>query len=258
MDPEHQFQRELEVFRTETETASQFLFGFFAVHAVAFDRKPVHKLLNTAPLFWDTVLGALQTSAHIALGRIFDQDSAHNVDRILHLAQQNPQIFSKQALGKRKEASSSNAAEWLGDYLKTAYEPIPDDFRRLRKHVARRRKIYEIKYRDIRHRFFAHKLISDRAEVDALFAKTSIQELRRLFVFLQSLREALWELFNNGRKPILRPVRYSVQRMRDLPSPKGGRDTVQERITHEAEQFLRKAAGDTSKKRPPTPWIEES
>src|SRR5439155_6344159 len=118
--------------RTEAESASQFLFGYFAVHAVAYDHRSVHRLLNMAPLFWNTALGALQTSAHIALGRIFDQNSEHNVDGVLHIAQRNPEIFSKQALAKRKQALSANAAEWIDDYLKTAYVPSPEDFRRLR------------------------------------------------------------------------------------------------------------------------------
>jgi AbiU2 len=190
------------------------------------------------------VLGALQMSAHIALGRVFDQKSTHNVDRVLRLSQQNTAIFSKEALGRRKRALSRNADEWLEDYLKTAYVPTPEDFRRLRSHVAKHRRIYEDKYRDLRHQFFAHKEISDRGQVDALFSKTNVQELRRMVVFLQRLHEALWQLYNNGRKPVLEPMRHSVKRMRDLPSPKGGRDSVQERITHEAERFLLTAAKD--------------
>jgi nitroreductase len=247
MTPEEQFQSELEVFRTEAESASQFLFGYFAVHAVAFDRKQIHRLLNTAPLFWNTALGALQLSAaHIALGRIFDQETTHNVNRVLRLAQQNPTIFSKEALGRRKRALSRNADEWLDDYLKTAYVPSAKDFRRLRSHVAKKRRIYEDKYRALRHQFFAHKEISDRVQVDALFSKTNVQELRRLVVFLQRLHEALWQLYNNGRKPVLEPMRHSVKRMRDLPSPKGGRDSIQERITHEVERFLLAAAKEHS------------
>ena len=49
-------------------------------------------------------------------------------------------------------------------------------------------------------------------------------------------------MFYNGRKPVVRPLRYSVKRMRDRPSPKWGKDSVQGRITHEAEQFLLNAA----------------
>ena len=189
-------------------------------------------------------MGALQLASFLTLGRIFDQASKHKVDSVLRLAQQNPGIFSKEALGLRKKAASENAAEWLDEYLKDAYVPTVGDFRRLRKHVAKRRKVYEARYRDIR-KNFAHKLIADRGELDALFSKTKVDELRRLVTFLQSLHEALWQLFYNGRKPVLQQVRHSVKRMRDLPSPEGGRDSVQERITHEAERFLLNAAGRT-------------
>jgi hypothetical protein len=239
--PEQQFKRELEIFRTEAEAASQFLFGYFAVHAVAHEHREVHNLLNTAALFWNTSLHALQLSAHIALGRIFDQGSPHNVDKVLGIAQKNLEIFSKEALGSRKKAESSNASEWLGNYLKSAHEPTAQDFRRLRRHVAKRRMIYDAKYRDIRHKYYAHKEVVGN-EADALFSKTNVQEIRRLFVFLQALHEALWQLFYNGRKPILGPIRYSVKRMLDKPSPHGGRNSVQEEITHEVEHFLLNAA----------------
>jgi hypothetical protein len=86
------------------------------------------------------------------------------------------------------------------------------------------------------------KEISDAVEVDELFARTNVQELRRLVVFLQCLHEASFQLFHNGRKLVLQPMRHSVKRMRDVPSPMGGRDSVQERITHEVEQFLLNAA----------------
>lgn len=108
--------------------------------------------------------------------------------------------------------------------------------------MKKRRKTYDDKYRDLRSKVFAHKELTDPAAVSALFAKTNIRELQRLLVFFSSLHEALWQLLFNGRKPTLEPRRYSMQRMRDLPSPAvRGRD-VQERITYEAEQFLMAAA----------------
>jgi hypothetical protein len=54
-----QFERELEVFRTEVETAVQFFYAFLAIHASAGAKKPVYRLLNTVPLFWNTILGGL-------------------------------------------------------------------------------------------------------------------------------------------------------------------------------------------------------
>jgi hypothetical protein len=52
---DQQFEHELEVFRTESETAAQFFYAFLAIHASAGPDKSVHRLLNTAPLFWNTV-----------------------------------------------------------------------------------------------------------------------------------------------------------------------------------------------------------
>lgn len=238
VSPEVQFERELEVFRTEAEAAIQFFYAFLTVHAVAREHDPVLRMLNTAPLFWNTSLGSLQTAAFIALGRVFDQRSTHNVDRVLRIAQDNPQIFTKAALGRRKQGSNAKAPEWLPEYLRTAYVPDTADFRRLRGHVKKYRKVYEDRYKPIRHKFFAHKEISNRDDVDTLFAQTNIREMQKMLTFLGALYRALWELFFNGRKPVLRAARYSVQQMRNRPSPPWQSRAVQEQVIHETETFL--------------------
>jgi hypothetical protein len=55
--PEAAFKHELEVFRTEAESAAQFFCAFLAIYAAAAAKKPVLNLVNTAPLFWKTTLG---------------------------------------------------------------------------------------------------------------------------------------------------------------------------------------------------------
>jgi hypothetical protein len=243
LSPEAQFLRELEVFRTEAEAATQFFYAYLTVHAVAAEHDPVYRLLNTAPLFWNTSLGALQTATFIALGRVFDQKSTHNVDRVLRMAQDNPQIFTRTALGARKQGTNPAPPEWLPQYLREAYVPTVDDFRRLRAYVRKNRAVYDAKYRPLRHRFFAHKEVSERSAVDALFAQTNVRELQKMLTFLGALYRSLWELFHNGRKPVLRPLRFSVKQMRHRPSPRWRVGAVQEHITRETEQFLRQVAG---------------
>lgn len=239
---EQEFERELEVFRTEAEGASQFFYAWLAIHANAGDDKAVHRLLNTAPLFWNTTLGALQSATFVTLGRIFDQDSAHNLSRLLRIAQDNPQMFSKAALGRRKQGRSTTPPSWLNDYLRNAYLPKVDDFRRLRTHVRKHRKTYESNYRDLRHKIFAHRGTSDPELIAAMFARTNIRELQRMLMFLGSLYQALWQLYFNGHKPSLRPRRYSVRRMREKPSPNINSHAVHERILHETGNFLNRAA----------------
>jgi hypothetical protein len=211
---ETHFERELEIFRTEAEAGTQFFYAYLAVHAVAADHKAVHRLLNEAPMFWNTCLGALQTASFMALGRIFDNDSNHNLSKLLRITQDNPEIFSKVALGRRKQGSNPEPPPWLADYLRDSYEPTVRDFRRIRAYVRKRRKLYESNYRDIRHKWFAHKTVSDKTEIAALFGKTNIRELEQILAFLCSLYKVLRELFFNGRKPVLGPLRYSVKRLR--------------------------------------------
>lgn len=191
------------------------------------------------PLFWNTAMGAFQTAFFITLGRIFDQKSPHNIDRLLKLAQENREIFSKEALANRKRKASPNADEWLPEYLKTSYEPTDKDFRAIRKKIKDYRKIYETNYRDIRHKIYAHKEVSDAEAVQKLFSKTNIRELQKVFVFVNALYEALWQLLYNGHKPILRQMRYSVARMMRDRKPEWQSQTVQEKMVREVDDMLK-------------------
>jgi len=235
-------ERELEIFRTEAESAAQFFYAYFFIHHAAGVNKSVHRLLNTAPLFWNTILGGLQTGSFVVLGRIFDQNSAHNVEKLLKLALDNRQIFTKSALARRRQGASGAPPEWLESYLRHVYVPKVADFYRLRKYLSKWRKVYREKYQPIRHKVFAHKDVHDATDASILFARTNVRELERMLAFLLSLHEALWQLFHNGRKPALRSGRYSVKRMHERALSNVKPRSVTERLTHEALKFLHAAS----------------
>jgi hypothetical protein len=173
------------------------------------------------------------------LGRIFDQKSNHNIDKILSVAQRHIEIFSKEALEKRKRAGSANAAEWIDEYMKSVYVPTAEDFRRLRKYVAKYRKIYETVYKDIRHKVIAHKELSNVDDIHALYAKTNIAEMQKLLIFVNKLYHSLWQLYHNGNKPVLRQMKYSTKRMIRAELPKWQSHHVQERIVADTVHFLK-------------------
>jgi len=247
---EQEFERELELFRTECESAAQFFYGYLAIHEVAKRRKSVFRLLNENPLFWNTVSGALQTAAVIAVGRVFDQGSPHNLDKVLRLAQDNRAMFSKSALGQRKQGGSPERPRWLDEYLQDVHEPSTGDSQRLRAQIKKNRKIYEANYRELRHKVFAHRGASDQAEIDRLVAKTNVSEFERLFVFLLSTYESLWHLFMNGRKPTLRQLRYSVNRTGRLRVPRTSTTGVHQRMVRDTEQVLVRAARPNKRMEP--------
>jgi hypothetical protein len=123
------------------------------------------------------------------------------------------------------------------EFMHTVYVPKRNDFERLQKYADKQRAIYAANYLDLRNNFFAHR---ERVDLTAAFENADIRRLGRLLVFLD-LQVALWQLFMNGRKPVLRPARHSGQRILKSPLPKGvhrSQDT-QEWITREAEKFLR-------------------
>jgi hypothetical protein len=243
---EGEFQRELEVFRIEVESAIQYHYARQAVHLVAAKQPALLKRLNETPLFWNTSLSGLQASAMIALGRIFDPDPKnHSVTRLLSIAQRNLDIFSKEALADRKRRESSKADEFLPDYLRDVYEPTPHDIQRLKGYVAIRRRTYESNYKALRHQIFAHRSVADRTEIDALFARTNVSELQELLVFLRRLYEVLWQLFHNGARPVFRSQRYSAKHILAKPSASPKLANIQERITHETVRMLRNLIGET-------------
>ena len=241
-DPETEFIRQLGVFGEEAKAVTRFFYTWRTVHAVLSDDESILDVLNENSSFWRTILRALLTASLVTLGRVFDQDqnhSTHNVDRLLRTAQTNLGIFSKEALAKRKRRENGDAGDWLVNYLQHVYVPTDRDFRKLRRYVADQRRIYEARYRPLRHRVFAHKGVLDQAEMTALFAKTKNRELQQLIVFLNRLHDALWHLLYNGRKPNLRPARYAVRRIREQPAPLFSHNTIQEMTIHETECFLK-------------------
>lgn len=239
---ERDFERELELFRKECEGAAQFFFGYLTINEMAKRRETVLRLLNRNAMFWNTAAGAMQGSAIIAIGRVFDQSTPHNIDTVLRLAQNNPSIFSKAALGRRKQGGAVKPPPWLESYLEGAYAPSATDFRRLRSHVKERRRIYEANYRDLRHKIYAHRVVGENPEVEPLVAKTNIRELERLVLFLLRFYESMWHLYVNGRKPTLRRLRYSLNRAGRLTLPRRSARDVHRQMVLETKNVLLGAA----------------
>ena len=244
------FERELEIFGHEVDTVVQFLFAELAINAVAGRDGRVLAALNRTPLFWRTVAGGLQTAAFVAMGRVFDQRSPHNIDALIRLAQQQRSIFTKAALAERKRGGSSNADEWLSEYLRGVVVPTVADFRRMRKLIRKYRSVYDAQVDAIRDKYFAHKVVVDDSEVFALFAKTQVRDLEKLAAFLVQVHSAFWNLLHNGRRLSLRPTPYSVRRLAGQQLSRwSGR--VQEAIVRDTKECLiRLAQSGTDARRP--------
>lgn len=201
---ESELEKELEIFRREEEAAQQHFFAYLALHKIPSEDKVALKALNRTPLFWITLRYGAMESAFMALGRIFDESSAHNANRLLGLVGQNLAAFSRANLAARKVAAGMSQAQ-ATKYAANKHELSVEDVRAMRRKVSEARKIWTDRYRDIRHKIYAHRGLQDEAEEQALYEQTNIGEIVSLIALLAALNEAIWQALHNGRKPDLTP-----------------------------------------------------
>ncbi|MBR0946460.1 MULTISPECIES: hypothetical protein [Bradyrhizobium] len=211
-------EHELEMFRTEEEAAQQYFFGYLSLQIVPGRNPDVLARMNETAMFWITTRYALLMSAFVVLGRIFDQDpkSLHNVDKLLGVVTRDISLLSAAALEQRRIALGMTPED-AAAYARGKYDLTMEDVRGMRKAVGHWRKVYEARYREIRHKIFAHKSI-DRAAADALMANTNVREVTELLGFLHALHQSLSQLHMNGIKPDITPVRFNL-----TPTPGGGK-----------------------------------
>jgi hypothetical protein len=239
------FEDELEIFRKEANAAAQFLYASLAINALASGHRRVLNRLNDAPLFWNTTIFALQKSAIVALGRIFQINTPHNVARLLRLAE-DVNIFSKESLALRKQGTSAKRPAWVDEYVLDKYEPTPADIRSLKKQVAEWRRAYVARYLPLRDKGYAHREFpTDTDAWQSLVANTQIEELERMCMYLIALHEALWELYVNGRKPSPELREHSTNRL--LSKDYRLKDRAPEIIVQELLAFFRDDIAETSR-----------
>ncbi|MCE5229595.1 hypothetical protein LLG95_08370 [bacterium] len=234
-DPEHHFEDELQCFRHEIDIGTQALYVMLIILSKASKDKLFINHITRTPYFWNTILNSLLTTQFIALGRIFDDNSPHNLHQLLKFTKRNPDIFTRSALFARRKGTGNPGIDWK-EYANKAYEPIPKDFRRLRAHVKRYRAEYEVLYKDIRNKIFAHReILPTHAD---LFKHLEIRRLKLLFVFLAKLHDALCGLYHNGHEPRLKQQSYSLEKLLRKKGQRGNPTTIQELVVQDSIIFF--------------------
>ena len=214
MSSQNIFIDELNIFRNEVDSALKFLYTELAIHAIAIKSKQTLSSLNSSPTFWNTILSALQQSTFITLGRIFDVKSDHSIHVLRKFIEKNKNLFSKESFAYRwqKDADSNKIDSWLPKYLEGVYVPTDRDLRNFREFIAKQQKIYEEIYRPVRNHFGHRKYIKNE-DIKVIFDRIQVRGLEKFCVRLKNIHEVLWQLYHNGRGPLL-PIKqpiYSTQ-----------------------------------------------
>lgn len=229
------FEDELEIFRREEQLAQQLFLTWLSTRQLAGTDPAILKMMNETPLYWTNTEYALLLGAFVVLGRVFDQKSKHNIDKLIRVAAADLDVFSAESLRARKEALKITP-EQAAEYVKGKHALSAPDVRTLRKQVAHYRRIYDDRYRDVRDHF-AHKSTAVQSEIDALFAKTNIEEMKEIVGFLHSLHDEMWELLFNGHRPDVKPYKFVLP---PDPPVRSRQPTPGETIARDAQTVLRR------------------
>lgn len=247
MKRHYQFEAQLENLRNEANTAATYLYAEMAIqHAASKSRNLLNRLNNT-PTFWNACNGAFQSAAYISLARVFDyKNSKYNIGKLLDSVESDLHLFQRDALADRKRGSGLANLDWIDEYLSKAYYPTQKDVTKLRKKVDAYRVIYERAVKPVRNEYLAHRVKQEHAEVSALYGGGTIKDLWRLTTFLLQLHSVLWDMFQNGRKPVFRPIRYSVKTIFDAKTQRSGAHETIIRDVKKLMSFIENTIPNTS------------
>jgi hypothetical protein len=107
------FVDELKIFQVEEAAAQQYFFGYLTVTQMAVENSEFLELVHTYPWFWITAHHAMFMATFVALGRIFDQDTPHNVDALMSAVSAQIKEFSVDTLKAR--CSCTQNSSWAAN-----------------------------------------------------------------------------------------------------------------------------------------------
>jgi hypothetical protein len=191
----------LREYSNEVAALTRTYFTWKHINVTASKDKEVGAVLNSTPSTWDTIMHSLQTTMFILLGRVFDiDDEAFSIHKFVKYCSEHVEEFSWAALRQRKMNGLEKPPQWIEEYLNSAHYPQKEELLRLRGEVSKRCKIYEEKYKPIRHKLMAHKDFASIGRTDTLFAVTNIKELEEIVSFCNQIKLAIFEQYYNGRQ----------------------------------------------------------
>ena len=221
---EGEFQARLKAFEGDARSCATLAYTEFALHFFAGSDFAIQDRLNRHPAFWNTVLAGLQSSAFVALGRVFDtRRDTHSGTALLDFAEKYLGIFSRQAYEARQVRIGLSHVDATASAAR-AFELRPGGLADLRQQFEAKQFVFEAKAAPIRHEVYAHagKLtIEDR---EAMFTGLPLRDLEDLVVFPLRLERALFQLYHNGREPVLDPAPSVITEVMKS-APEGGTST---------------------------------
>ena len=202
----------------EVENCAAAYYLWKELNNQASDNSDITKALNQSALCWNTMKHSLTVAFIIGLGKLFDDDGqALSVNALLRMCIGNDE-FTFEALLERKvkAVGVSHNRELLEAALShyQGFDATPF-IHELRGSTSKIKKDVFVKvYKPLRHKVIAHKSLEYAGRESELFQQTLIGEIEEMIFHLSYVKEALWQLYWNGR--VIEKSEYHIRTPEDI------------------------------------------
>ena len=187
--------------RKETETTLRVLYALRQFRLFLTKQEDVEKL-NENVHFWLIYESSLRTNLFLGIRRLYEGKSdSFNFQKFIFYCIENVDKFSKESLRARKMADSSNADEWIDNYMQDVYEPTENDFKKLARGVRNNSKKMKGIYTEAASKIYAHAIHMDHASIASITDQLSFDEMESALLSIWHTYEQIWQMYENGREP---------------------------------------------------------
>ena len=161
----------------------------------------MRELAGEATLFTRTMLGSLRSSTYIAIHKVFEEKSRHNLTTLIESARANLDMFGREGFRDRRIAQESRLTlDQIDAYASGIHIPTAADFAELEPAITKWTDLYKLKIRDARNLWYGHRVFSTIHEANDELAETSLDDIEGMLAFLNNLNSELHQLLQNGKK----------------------------------------------------------
>ena len=195
----------------ETESTLRFFYILKKFRILISNKKDVDKI-NENVYFWLLFEASVRTNLFIGIRRLYEGKSdTFNFNNFISECIDNIEEYTKESLRERKIQGSSNANEWIDNYMKEAYEPTVDDFKGMARLVRDNSKKMRGIYTNAASRIYVHAIHMDHTSITEITDQLKFDEIEEALLSIWHCYEQVWQMYENGREPIFNIGRYPYE-----------------------------------------------
>jgi len=187
--------------RKEAETTLRVLYALMQFRHFICKQETVDKI-NENVHFWLIYERSLRTNLFVGIRRLYEGKSGtFNFQKFIKLCIDNIDKFSEKSLRTRKVSGSSNASEWIDNFMVDVYEPKEEDFKKLSRVVRNNSKKMKGIYTEVASKIFAHAIHMDKVSISNIMDQLDFDEMEVALTSIWHVYEQVWQMYENGIQP---------------------------------------------------------